>query len=127
MKLETVVMDNGRGGTVICTEEDSVVSGEVVLMQRIYSNIDGYLVEETRLAKLVEDLGYIVLHEFTPGRVLSGNIVMKQRISYAPGYSKMKGYNGKLLRDTEGNLIWGRTYYTEDEEDKDDIVDPKSV
>ena len=47
---------------------------------------------------------------------------MKQRLSYAPGYSKMKGPNGKLLRDTEGKLVWSKTYYTEDPEDRDELM-----
>lgn len=122
IKLETVVMDNGRGGTVLYIEEDDIISGEVMLMQRAYTHVDGYMVEETRFARLIDDPVNILMHEFVPGRTLLGHIVMKHRTSFAPGYHKMKGINNKLLRDIEGNLIWGRTYYTEDEEDTDELI-----
>lgn len=122
IKLETVVVDNGLGGAVLCTEEDAIVSGEVVLMQRSYGNVEGYLVEETRFTRLIDDIGHMIMHEFRPGRILPGTIVMKQRTSFAPGYCKMGGRGNKLLRDSNGNPVWGRTYYTEDEEDRDELI-----
>ena len=67
MKLQTVVADNGIGGTTLCIEENGVISAEVILMQRIYSHIDGYLVEETRFTRLIDDMGRMVMHEFSPG------------------------------------------------------------
>lgn len=122
IKLETVVVDNGLGGAIAIVEEDDILSGEVILMQRTYTCDGTSTIEETRFARLIDDVSRMVLHEFKPGRILQGDIVMKQRIGYAPGYTKIKQSNGRLLRDHEGNPVWGRTYYTEDEEDRDDLI-----
>ena len=128
IKLPTVVVDNGYGGTVITIEEDDVLSGEVILMQRYYKHNDNYLVEETRFARLIDDICRMATHEFYPGEPMIGNIIMKQRTSFAPGYKKMKNGSGKLVRDKDGVPIWGRTYYSEDSADKDElIVDSKEL
>lgn len=122
-KLPTVVVANEYGGVILCTEDEDVLSGEVILMQRSYRNADNYLVEETRFTKLQDDICRMTLLNYRPGEVLKGNIVMKQKTSYTPGYVKLKGPNRKILRDEEGSPVWGRTYYTEDQEDKDEIIE----
>lgn len=123
-KLPTVVVANEYGGVVLCVEgEDETISGEVLLMQRSYRNADNYLIEETRFAKLQDDICRMAVLAFEPGEMLPGNIVMKQRNSYKPGYVKMKGPNRRLLRDEEGLPVWGKTYYTEDYDDKDELIE----
>lgn len=122
MKLPTVVVDNGHGGTVITIEEDDILSGEVILMQRYYRQSDNYLVEETRFARLIDDVCRMTTHEFYPGEPMIGNIIMKQRTMFALGYKKLKNSNGTLMRDKDGIPIWGRTYYSEDVEDKDELI-----
>lgn len=122
-KLPTVIVANEYGGVVLCTEEDDVISGEVIVMQRSYRNTDNYLIEETRFAKLQDDICRMTVLAFEPGEMLPGNIIMKQRNSFAPGYVKMKGPNRRLLRDEEGLPVWGKTYYTEDYDDKDVLIE----
>lgn len=122
-KLPTVVVANEYGGVILCKEEDEVLSGEIILMQRSYRNTDNYLVEETRFTKLQDDICRMTIMGFKPGEVLPGNIVMKQRVSFKPGYVKLKGPNGRLLRDEAGIPVWGRTYYTEDTEDTDELIE----
>ncbi len=122
-KLPTVVVANEYGGVVLCIEEDEIISGEIILMQRSYRSANNYLVEETRFTKVQDDICRMTLLGYTPGTVLDGNIVMKQRTSYQPGYVKLKGPKGRLLRDENDVPIWGRTYYTEDGDDMDELIE----
>lgn len=122
MKLPTVVVDNGYGGTVITIEEDDMLSGEVILMQRSYRPMGYYMIEETRFARLIDDVCRMATHSFYPGEPMKGDIIMKQRTSYAPGYKKLKNRDGTLMRDKDGIPVWGRTYYSEDVEDKDELI-----
>jgi len=114
-KLPTVVVANEYGGVVMCTEE----TGEVMLMQRSYRYDGYYTIEETRFTKLQDDICRITLLDYRPGEVLMGNIVMKQRTSFKPGYVKLKNENDIP--------VWGRTYYTEDYDDRDELIDSFKV
>lgn len=122
-KLPTVVVDNGEQGVISLVKEDMTISGEIVIMQRTYKNIQGMIIEETRFARLIDDVCRMISFGFNPGEILKGNIVMKQRTSFFPGYTKMK-LGKKLLRSIKGNLpIWGMTYYSEDQTDMDELIE----
>lgn len=122
-RLPVVVVANEYGGVISCIEEEGIVSGEVIVMQRIYRTLNNYLVEETRFARLCDDLCRMSQLKLTAGQVLSGSIIMKQRSSFAPGYVKLKGITGDILKEETDIPVWGLTYYTEDQEDKDELIE----
>lgn len=125
-KLHTVVVSNEYGGVVSSLEEEGIVSGEIIVMQKIYRIVDKYLAEETRYARLHDDICRLIQLNLSPGTILPGHIVLKQRTSFAEGYVKMKGIGNRLLRDKNNIPIWGRTYYTTDQEDKDELIESLS-